>query len=102
MSGARKDSELYLFLHTPRVAEIMVESERTMYITHRSAVISCHDWPWHCVQAAIAPGFIPGGVHDRVIYHEFAQSWPDPTGVTRESWEKWQDFKNDPPLRYRA
>ena len=49
VSGARKDSELCLFLHTRRVSEVVAESDRMMYLTHRSAVISCHDWPWHCI-----------------------------------------------------
>ena len=44
----------------------------------------------------IAPGFVPGGVNDRVIFHKFAQQWPKPTGVTQESWDKWQAFKSDP------
>jgi len=73
VSGARKDSKLYVFLQKERVSELMAESDRKLYLTHRTAVISCHDWPWDCIQAVIAPGFQRGGSNDRVIYHEFAR-----------------------------
>ena len=72
VGGARKDSELFIFLHKDRVAELIATSSRCMHLTHRSAVITCDDWPWTCIQAVIAPGRVPGSENDRVIFHEFA------------------------------
>jgi len=85
VSGARKDSEVYVFLNREKVAALMGQSDRKLYITHRTAVISCHDWPWDCIQAIFATGATRP--KDRLIYHGFARDWPDPIGVTQESLE---------------
>ena len=37
--------------------------------------------------------FIPGGEHDRLVYHELAQTWPTPVGVTDEPYRKFQRFR---------
>ena len=61
VGGARKDSELYIFLQKDRVAELIATTPCHLYLTHRAAVISCDEWPWTCIQAVFAPGHVPRG-----------------------------------------
>jgi hypothetical protein len=102
IGGARKNSELYVFLDRDRVAALMKTSDRQLYLTHRAAVITQDGWPWHCIQCVVAPGFKHGGPADALIYHEFAVDWPNPECVTEESLAKWQKYQLDPTFDFES
>ena len=72
VGGARKGSEVYIFLDTDKVGPFLSSTQRRLYLTHRAAVVSCDEWPWTCIEAVLRPGSNPGNGTDLLIFHHFA------------------------------
>jgi len=85
VGGARKYSEVYIFLQKEIVSELMDTSPRRLYLTHRASVVSNDEWPWSCIESIFKAGKEPGDKDDRMLYHWYARRWAKPTGVTAES-----------------